>query len=181
MASARPGSSSTLVQAELVTLGVLHHDRPRPAVGVFIHDSRAERGEPLGLGRLAILLDAHVQIDAVFAGFTFGHPLEEEPRFDAGGVGASRHITECRPPCDGDHVPGRERAGGYGPVVPCCCRRRGRWRARGVDQGRLRRYRGQVSRAQVAATDGATSSGRQRTERLSAIMIPCPVGREIYR
>ena len=32
---------------------------------------------------------------------------------------------------------------------------------------------------QVAATDGATSSGRQRTERLSAIMISSPVGREI--
>jgi hypothetical protein len=38
---------------------------------------------------------------------------------------------------------------------------------------------GQLCR--VAATDGATNSGRQRTERFSAIMIPCPVGREIYR
>jgi hypothetical protein len=160
-----PGSSSTLAQAELVTLGVRHHDRPRPAVGVFIHDSRAE---PLGLGRLAILLDAHVQMDAVFAGLPSGTRWKKSRgSTPAGSEQAATSRNADEPP------------GGY--VVPCCCRRRGRWRARGVDQGRPRRYRGQVPRAQVAATDGATSSGRHRTERFSAIMIPCPVGREIYR
>jgi hypothetical protein len=48
------------VQAELVALGVLHHDRPSSAVGVPIHDLRAERDQPLGLRRLAILVDVNV-------------------------------------------------------------------------------------------------------------------------
>ena len=50
-------SRQLAVQAELVALGVLHHDRPRPAVSVLIHDLRAKRNQALGLRRLAILVD----------------------------------------------------------------------------------------------------------------------------
>src|SRR5215208_5497275 len=90
--SVREGSTSLLyclqqlsVQAELVALGVLHHDRPRPAVGVLTHDLRAKRNQTLRLRRLAILVDVDVQMDAVLARLAFGHPLEEEPGFDAVG------------------------------------------------------------------------------------------------
>ena len=79
------------MQAELVALGVLHHDRPRPAIGVLIHDLRAKRNQALGLRRLAILVDVDVQMDAVLACLAFGNPLEEEPGFDA--VGSEQAAT----------------------------------------------------------------------------------------
>lgn len=168
MASARPGEFEH-VSASRTRYPRGPASRSSSARGRRVHPRLARRARPAArLGRLAILLYAHVQMDAVFAGLPSGTRWKKSRgSTPAGSEQAATSRNADEPP------------GGY--VVPCCCRRRGRWRARGVDQGRPRRYRGQVPRAQVAATDGATSSGRQRTERFSAIMIPCPVGREIYR
>ena len=66
---------------------------------MLIHVVRAERDQALSLRRFAILVDVDVQMDAVLARLALGHTLEEETRFDSGGVGTKppHHETPTAP------------------------------------------------------------------------------------
>ena len=100
------------MQAELVALRVLYHDRPRPAVGVLMTICAPSATRRSASAVFALLVGVDVQMDPVLARLTFGHPLEEEPRFDTGGVGTRCHVTERRPSRDRDRVLSGEPAGG---------------------------------------------------------------------